>query len=505
MTENPYKLKRPKGLDNYVLDIADHNYLFFRKKERYGFCTSCRKKVDLKESADFSRTELQHNKASYCPCCKTSVIVKDARYGRLGLEENGRVLWFCKRGNITYAQLDEYDIDYQDLKPKICYWESAQYKFSKKEVKYFKHHPFYSTWEDRKNIKLPSAVHGAISWWQSAKYEKTTVYEPSLNNLGSDLKYQSLVFNHKYKLIQFVEAAEFIIRYFDLFLKYPATEILEKSGFDKLVIDKIVGYSCRAVNWRKNNLKDILKLPPSKIKELRKAIEKKGKNGNSFLILEAYRKVKKVFPEEEISFEMAVDLNNYGQTTFETIRSVISMTKAIRYISNQEDMTIGDYKDYINECKKLGKDLRKKRILMPENLKQAHEETSKLIRTEMEQQKAEAFLEHEEEIGSGINHFEYKNLFIRIAENPAELTTESEQLHHCVRTYIDRVCQGKSAILFIRKKAEPDKAFYTVEISPEHKIIQVRGLHNQSATQEVQEFVEKMENELKKQRRKKAA
>ena len=61
---------------------------------------------------------------------------------------------------------------------------------------------------------------------------------------------------------------------------------------------------------------------------------------------------------------------------------------------------------------------------------------------------------------------------------------------HCVGTYIDRVIEKRSVILFIRKKEEPDKPFVTMELNPKnYEIVQVRAFKNGTPPDNVMEFL----------------
>ena len=71
-----------------------------------------------------------------------------------------------------------------------------------------------------------------------------------------------------------------------------------------------------------------------------------------------------------------------------------------------------------------------------------------------------------------------------------KIIAEGANLHHCVGGYAERHAEGKLHILFIRRKEAPDKSFYTMEVSTDGKIMQVRGLRNRDPTAEVRAFVE---------------
>ena len=177
---------------------------------------------------------LKHNVKYYCYDCCKDAIVKESRYGRKNITEYGRILWFRKHGRVTFAELDEYQINYADWEPKVSFWPSAQYRFTKESQEYYKHTPEgYWTpdrWERRKDVKLPYATGGMWNYYCVPRYQKTVTHPSFLRERGSDLKYANLDmlrlgFNapdNPYALIGYIYN----------FLKYPSIEILEKAGFE---------------------------------------------------------------------------------------------------------------------------------------------------------------------------------------------------------------------------------------------------------------------------------
>lgn len=67
--------------------------------------------------------------------------------------------------------------------------------------------------------------------------------------------------------------------------------------------------------------------------------------------------------------------------------------------------------------------------------------------------------------------------------------------HHCVGGYVDRVARGETNIFFVRKSAEPDKPYFTMEWNNNH-IIQCRGSHNCGMPPEVEAFVKAFEKKM---------
>lgn len=193
--ERPYKIKPPKDLADHITKIvADHTYLIFDRKADRCRCTRCGAENKISEMYDGET--LKHNVKHYCYDCCKDAIVKESRYGRKNITEYGRILWFRKHGRVTFAELDEYRIDYTDWEPKVSFWPSAQYRFTKETQEYYKHTPegYWSPdrWERRKDVKLPYATGGMWNYYCVPRYQKTVTHPSFLRERGSDLKYANL-------------------------------------------------------------------------------------------------------------------------------------------------------------------------------------------------------------------------------------------------------------------------------------------------------------------------
>ena len=475
----PYKLKRPADLESYILRVvADKTYLIFERKKKTVFCTRCGKKAKTSE-AEY----LNHKVKAYCPFCGEEAIAIEKRYGRKNLTEFGRILWFRKAGRVTFAQLDEYDIDYTGEKPKVYFWPSAQYRFCKESQEYYKHTPagywWPDDWERRKNIQLPAATGGLWNYYKVPRYQKTVTHTTSIiSSLGTDLKYANMNMmrfgypdpHDPYALISY-------IRYF---LKYQSIELLEKAGFTEIVKYRINFTGCSAINWRATDLRKILKLNAAEMREFRES-------GGKVWMLEIYQCLRKM--GQKVPFEIISKLTDYNlKEKLTEIGKYVKIEKALKYLNGQGKMRLGDYTDYLKECSLLGYDMKNKKILFPENLQQAHETTLNAVRVAKDEIR-------EREFKKGIKkvydkpEFTDGHLLIRPAESIDELCEESKALCHCVRTYADKVCSSRCAILFVRKAEEPDLPYYTLELSPKGDIVQCRGNHNCDMTDDVKAFV----------------
>ena len=124
-------------------------------------------------------------------------------------------------------------------------------------------------------------------------------------------------------------------------------------------------------------------------------------------------------------------------------------------------------------------------LIMPKDLVKAHDNAVKLLiqhKSEIEQRKFEKRLKSLARYERIIGGFHF-----RAPTTSGELIQEGKALSHCVGSarYTKDHASGKTTIIFIRKRSEPEKSFYTMEYQS-GRIIQIRGKHNQSAPEEVQ-------------------
>lgn len=85
--------------------------------------------------------------------------------------------------------------------------------------------------------------------------------------------------------------------------------------------------------------------------------------------------------------------------------------------------------------------------------------------------------------------------FLIVPPNEAdEIRDEGARLNHCVHTYIDRVIEGHTCIVFMREKKKPEAPLVTVEIR-DNAIVQARGKYNRATTPQESEFLKQFAKE----------
>lgn len=515
MADLIHHMQRPKGLEKWIIENALKTYWLFRKGENYAYCTRACCWIEISRRWQIRNGTMLNSEICPNKKCKLKHICAMKTYWKAKditckdvdcppSAEPGRILWFRRQGETTYAQLDSYDIKYNSSmfyaspKPKVEFEISAQYKFNKKEQKGIRREPYTFGIEpifwDMARPHVPYI--GGMCW--TYRHENTKVF-PDIK-LGSDLQYAILPTSWK-------TDPYFIIKYISLFLKFQAVELLQKSGFESLVEWRCYRGEAGPINYRKKSLQEILGLTKEEIKIFREACSGKGNPSSELRNLYIYRSLKnlgyKVYPAdlknigEKIQNRWAFGYETDVLALIKTAKKYkVKADKLLRYLMTQETGTLFIWDDYIKDCKWLGLNLKDKKIMFPKNLYLEH-----MIRAD---EKAKAIVAQTYKLFSvknketaGMQEAYVKNGFIiKPIEDIEELNRESEMLTHCVKSYADKVVIGKCSILGLRKANAPQEPFYTVEISPEHEIKQCRGDHNCGYDKEIESFLTSWQHDV---------
>ena len=152
--------------------------------------------------------------------------------------------------------------------------------------------------------------------------------------------------------------------------------------------------------------------------------------------------------------------------------------------SSSERIKISDYYDYLKMQKEMYGSIKEK---YPENWLSEHH---KLVKTYAAWKKL-----HENDIilerAKALEKYQYSNkkYTVVIPTNSAQVVDEGYQLGHCVGSYVNRIVEGETNIVFVRYKETPEESLVTVEINNKGSIIQCRGKGNRDVTPEENDFL----------------
>ena len=279
------------------------------------------------------------------------------------------------------------------------------------------------------------------------------------------------------------------MEYLHLYCKHRNLEYIMKSGYSNLLGEKYSGFwgnqkhlsvDCH-INWKSNNLLKMLNLNRTEFKILQG-------NENHYI---NYLNWRETFPDYKPEELLAI-CKAFG-TEHGTAEDICKITglklKRIASYLAENEICNHDYQDYLAQCEKLQYNLHDTAINMPRNFAEMHERLTEIIQYEGSKIIRQHFAERLQERKK--LEFQFGNLMICQPSGMEEIIAEGRTLHHCVAGYAERHADGKLHILFIRQAEKLDEPFYTMELTTDGIIRQVRGCRNRDPTPEVAEFVEK--------------
>lgn len=483
-----------KELTDFVLNevFLESRYIFTHRegKVQKGYCTHC--------NQEFVTEGYKHNEQVMCPFCYSTCIAKASGRGRKNLLARAYFVYYEKsvidpkvivaRGIEAYR---DYDGDYKKVETE--YYNAVWYVFDPKNgpVMFSK-----SQW------------YGKNGWYGGYQYYKkigSYYYKYNQSNMlyvgysrdsikeavkGTPFRWSGW---EKYQ-------HEDMTKFFALYSKYPCVEYLTKLGFYTLVDDRLNEYNTfRAINWRGKDLFKVLKINKQQLKEI-----KAKKIHLTYYLLYLLQRSRKL--GWGLTLEEALEIEVLGYHYFQDFEKLLcysSVKRISNYFRKQREKfgqhfishtsIFTTYRDYINDCKKLEMDLKEDSVLFPKDLYRAHQNTIKQVSYIEDKDINEKITKRLTKLNKYC--FNYNGLIIRPAESSGELIVEGKALHHCVGGYAKRYADGETIIMVIRREAEPEEPFYTMEMS-NNSIRQCRGKNNCDTTKEVKAFIE----EFKKQR-----
>ena len=405
--------------------------------------------------------------------------------------ESHRVMSFAEKDGTLWAVLNEIHPVFDNFgRPDLHRIMRAVYKLDAKEQRYWKliepwgRDPYYT---EPKTLTIPSPK-GTIYEW--SKYEDH-IYTKDLDEMisRSDAKYlweSWMLHDPKMNVVPYIAAQ----------LKYHSVELLRKAGFTNIAKIKLNSYGgTRHVTWRANNIEKILKLPKRWVRYLRPY-------DPGIAVLGVFQHMSE---EERIAggIALAEDMAHSYRDEHryrEVVESYMPFIKWAKLVGewdckHKRSCYLGDYEDYMRVAAKLGIDTSKKSVRFPKNLEEAHDKVCDQWEAVKDEQKNAAIAAK----ARIVQDYVKGNLTIFPAMSQEDLNKESSGLCHCVKTYGDRIAQGRCWIFFIRSIETPDKPFYTMETDTDGKLIQCRGLHNCGMTDEVKAFANTFTKDLQKQ------
>lgn len=264
--------------------------------------------------------------------------------------------------------------------------------------------------------------------------------------------------------------------FIETYIKENRIDILEALGKCKLILPETKEPS-KALKISRNLLKNL----PKKIDD-------------TYLLakLQLINNSINALGETEIKY-----LNNYKLCNYEALKNVYEIInekfdKVSRYLE-KNDSTMSDYYDYLKNLNELHITINKKSAF-PDNFWKAHDEV--VVEYAKEKAKLKDIQNKEKEIKykeikekSIYQPLIINDLLIRLPESLEEIKIEGILQNNCVNSYVNRILDKQTNVLFGRKVSRPDIPYITIEIK-DNRVLQARYKGNINCTAEDTKTIE---------------
>jgi len=446
----------PIDFDDQVRGLFELHYLIRRPQEQSATCSYCG------EVSDFDRDTYKHNTTEKCPHCGKEARIKDVRKNtNFHLWTESKVCRLVgKIDNVFFETLlciQNNIIDFSEVQS----YEPFEHRICDgKEIRNYK---LEWGWNDPHLTWKKGRYSGCMKYWT----DRVIFKEPlELMIQNSDVKYACIE--------KASEPGHFDLSWIVMARKYPFVEFLWKSGLKKLYYDFMNDVSGKVVAKRY-------------LKKHRKFLAKYDLDFKTITRVDGWSKGLEV-DDVELIYE-ALYLIGYEFDSrwplFTEPYSTGDIKKHLKYLIKQK-RTQTYYMDYVEMMKKIGTPV-DEATRYPKDLETAHDLAVKkfnVIKTEARRQDFEKMRAKYVELA-----YQSSQFAIVIPPTAADILLEGRTLSHCVGSYVDRVADGRTMILYVRKIDCLGVPFYTLEYK-DGAIQQCRGYRNAPMTVEVKEFTE---------------
>lgn len=525
----------PRTFEEDIKKELCNNYAFADKNGFY--CTACKKYYKkqtgrLVDNEYNHKIELvaerKHRDVRMCPFCYKQVKKYDAWRGRKTLEQKEYIVILQSKAGGAFIRSFYICIDYDiptSNEPRITYSEDKRVFLRNGESLILGradcYEPYWGEYPDSRYCSFDNVNNSKHYFYQVDK-----IREPRMNRLpsltiqdkpthyfyfnDSALKKTSLVYSKLDKYRNFepgvCDEDKLLVSFLYYSNKYPVLEKLLLEGFGMIVRQFVnfkngyyyynsSNFKGRIFNFRKSTVAEVFKCNKAELRKIREKIPSPLGRTQTAIIEELF------FIRNKISVTDAYYLRStdiiYHQKQLDLLHKYRSYHKIVKYFKQQNLKTFRDYNDYLILLDRLNIDKDNENTLFPSNFKTAHDSAVQMLQQKEDEERKAKLEQKLSKFNKLLKKYKKKytysskGLIIRPLVSIDEVYEEAQQQNNCVYTnYCEKYLKGKTILLVVRKVAEPDKAYCTVEISLNDELIQCRAKNNASAPAEVKKFMD---------------
>ena len=469
----------PKDWVRWVSKVGvEQNYMFYQYRRggtKTGYCSYCDREVPIRKP--------KHNAFTRCPRCRKTVQFKS--FGKMGRLRTGR--------NILYL-MQPYPGGFVVRE----FWAERSYsKETYRNVKVFYHELRRAIFDA--DAKPVQAFYWGVYKQRTSRWIKgcncSEGYYPDESGrvYGKTVPYLARTYLQKTGLPELTRTKMKIDpeKYLVVLKRMPNLEQLTKAGLFRLAVECTQDYYKLSSIFQTTPVQRGL-APKLGLNRLELARLRKNQGGRAFLEWLQFEKqtgkpisdfaiqwmCKERIDPQQLQF--IADRMRYGQIQH-------YLNRQMQELNLSSERVIELWRDYLSMAFRFGYDTNDPIVYRVRKLQQRHDELAARGEEKQLTLRAGELLQTYPHIEQNLQAIREKFAFtgkqfqIQVPDKLEDIFMDSRKLCHCIANsdvYWERMERRESYLLFLRKTAEPDTPYYTVEAEPGGTVRQVRTQYN---------------------------
>ena len=469
----------PKDWVRWVSKVGvEQNYMFYQYRRggaKTGYCSYCDREVPIRNP--------KHNAVARCPRCRRTVQFKS--FGKMGRLRTGRNILYLMQpypGGFVIREFwaeRTYDKEkYRNIKAFYHEFRRAIFNADAKPVQAF----YWGVYKQRTSrwIKGCNCSEGYYPDESGRVYGKTIPYlaKTCLQRTGlPELIHANMKTDPE--------------KYLVVLKRMPNLEQLTKAGLFRLAVECTKDYYKLSSIFQTTPVQRGL-APKLGLNRLELARLRKNQGGRAFLEwLQLEKQTGKPISDFAIQWmckehidpqqlQFIADRMRYGQIQH-------YLNRQMQELNLSSERVIELWRDYLSMAFRFGYDTNDPIVYRVRKLLQRHDELAARGEEKQLTLRAGELLQTYPHIEQNLQAIRKKFAFtgkqfqIQVPDKLEDIFMDSRKLCHCIANsdvYWERMERRESYLLFLRKTAEPDTPYYTVEAEPGGTVRQVRTQYN---------------------------
>lgn len=474
----------PKDWERWVNKVGiQTNYIFYdyrRGGAKHGYCTYCEKEVTLKRQP-------HHNEAGTCPRCRHKVTFKAKGKITEFLRSPTECVYLAQKCGDGFV-VRQFQVNRQYRKEENAIVSKTS-GFEKQRIFYradLSLHPYHWGWYKQRRTRWVEGIDEYINTgmgysYNEYCYQPGSIYGKTLSSIAPFLARTGL--SDYVRLCRGCVSPNW---YLFAWGRFPRIEQICKASLSRLTAECMENANAVKSRIRKESETSLVKalaLDTHRLSRLRTL------NGGAIMLewLQREKCSGRIIPDHVLRW---LEQEKIHVSDIAFILDRMSEQQVCNYLQRQKSGTrdslrqiISTWRDYLSMADKLGINTNDEIVYRVKLLRQRHDELVEQMRNRRKDLEAAEIAEQHPKI-AGICRlikpkYEYTGevYSIVVPSGVRDIMREGDALSHCVGKsdrYWERIEQQEAYILFLRKTAEINKPYYTLEVEPNGTIRQKR-------------------------------